>query len=238
MKKKFILLQAKGGSAKTTLAKVISLYFSKFLQLVNFFDVDNNTPALSHFFDKIPKEKRKNFTCSSFNLLSQENSIDRSLIDLYLSEISKDENSVSDFGAAESSAFLYWLQEEQQNGIVDTLEEAGVLLLIVLTGGISAKECFDFAKKVMAIEGIEKIVRLVANEYHGDISGQSVSEYYTADLTIGALKNNDNNSDSQREWNKLLKDGFTYEDLEELTIVRKRRIKKYLENIFNQIEKL
>ncbi len=238
MKKKYIVLQAKGGSAKTTLAKAIWLYFSKNNELVKLIDVDNNTPAFFYFLSQLPQEKRKNFTCSSFNLLSSENNIDRSLIDLYINEISKDENSVSDFGAAESSALLYWLQEEQKNGIVDTLEEAGVLLLIVLTGGISGKECFDYAKKVMAIEGIEKIVRLVANEYHGDISGQSVSEYYKADITIGALKNNDNNSDSQKEWNKLLKDGCTYEDLEGLTIVRKRRIKKYLDNIFDQIEKL
>jgi hypothetical protein len=90
----------------------------------------------------------------------------------------------------------------------------------------------------MEIDGVPEIVRLVANEYHGDINGQSVTEYHNAELTIGALKNNDNNSDSQREWNKLLKDGCIYEDLEGLTIVRKRRIKKYLENIFNQIENL
>jgi cellulose biosynthesis protein BcsQ len=148
MKKKFMLLQAKGGSAKTTLAKVVSLYFSRSDEPVTIVDLDNSTPALTHWLNQIPKEKRKNFTCSSFNLLSPENNIDRSLIDLYLSEISKDENSVSDFGAAESSAFLYWLQEEQKNGIVDTLKEAGVLLLIVLTGAFRQKSAMTLLSRL------------------------------------------------------------------------------------------
>ncbi len=142
-----------------------------------------------------------------------------------------------DFGAASSEQWIYYIQEESKNNVIETFKEMGIQILLVMAGGGSAKECVEFFQLANQIDGMGEITHIVANEYQGGIKDKSVQEYTNAKIQITRL-HDDTNSEAQKEWDRLMAEGVVYSDIMALNVIRRRRILNYLENIFNQIDSL
>lgn len=232
---KIFLVQSKGGVGKSYLTKLFSLFVDKLKLKTYFIDADNASASTTKFFQGIEAKKSPNVFYKSENLLGFDKKIDRTKFDNLLSQIEKLENVVVDFGAASSEQLLYYIQEEQKNDILSVFKDLGIEFYLVLAGGGSIKESIEYAQEMKKIKGIDKLVRVVANEYHGGVNGKSVKEYANADIQITSL-HDDPNSEGQREWNELMNTGVVYSDIEAMTLIRKRRIISYLDSIFSQLK--
>ena len=232
---KVFLLNSKGGVGKSYSAKILSLKADKEQSKTYFIDCDNASASTTKFFKGIEERKSPYILFKSENLMGSDKKIDRTKFDTFLSTIEKLENVCVDFGAASSEQVLFYMQEEFENGILDTLNDLGVTIFLVVAGGGSIKESIEFVLELKKIPGIEKIVRVIANEYHGGVNGKSVQSYTNADIQINSL-HKDINSEAQREWNDLMNSGVVYSDIMAMTLIRKRRIVSYLDSIFTQID--
>jgi hypothetical protein len=231
---KIFIIQSKGGVGKSYLTKLLSLKADKDETKTYFIDCDNASASTTKFFKGIEERKSPYILFKSENLLGVDKKIDRTKFDTFLSTVEKLENVIVDFGAASSEQLLYYIQEESKNDILETLQEIGVNLFLVVAGGGSIKESIEFALELKKIKGVEKLVTVVANEYLGGVNGNSVREYSKADVQITSL-HEDTNSEAQKEWNDLMNSGVVYSDIQSMTVIRKKRIVSYLDSIFNQI---
>jgi CobQ/CobB/MinD/ParA nucleotide binding domain len=231
---KIFIIQSKGGVGKSYLTKLLSLKADKDEIKTYFIDCDNASASTTKFFKGIEERKSPYILFKSENLLGVDKKIDRTKFDTFLSTVEKLENVIVDFGAASSEQLLYYIQEESKNDILETLQEIGVNLFLVVAGGGSIKESIEFALELKKIKGVEKLVTVVANEYLGGVNGNSVREYSKADVQITSL-HEDTNSEAQKEWNDLMNSGVVYSDIQSMTVIRKKRIVSYLDSIFNQI---
>lgn len=231
---KIFIIQSKGGVGKSYLTKLMSLKADKEKLKTYFIDCDNASASTTKFFKSIEEKKSSHILFKSENLLGSDKKIDRTKFDSFLDTVQKLDNVVVDFGAASSEQLLYYIQEESKNGIIETLDEIGVKLFLVIAGGGSIKESIDFALDLRKIEHIGTLVKIVANEYLGGVSGQTVKEYTKADIQITSL-HEDTNSEAQQEWNELLNSGIVYSDIQSMSMIRRKRILSYLDSIFNQI---
>jgi len=234
---KTVLFQSKGGAGKSFCSRLLYAYHLNKNQTSHFIDIDNASGSLTKFFNSIEERKNPKIEFANFNLMGANKKIDRSLFDLLLSEISTRENVVIDAGAATSEQILYYLRDEEPNGIIGDLKEMNIRLMLVVAGGGSARECYDFFEEAKNIPGLKDITYVVANEFLGEINGLSVKEYFDADIQIRTLTN-DPTSAAELEWSNLMNNGFVMQDIEQLPLFRKRRILNYLKDIFNQIDSL
>lgn len=234
---KQFIIQSKGGAGKSYLTKLLSLKAEKEEKETYFLDCDNSSASSTKFFNGIKDRKSKYVKFSSFNLLGPDKKIDRTRFDTFLSEVEKLENVVADFGATSSDQLLHYMMEEQNNGVIETFAEMNIQLLLVVLGGGSAKECVEYFGQANKIPGIGSITHLIANEFQGGVNGKSVKEFTDSKVQIGKL-HDDVNSEAQKEWDKLMIDGVVYSDFLNITVIRRRRIVNYLDNIFNQINSL
>lgn len=232
---KIFLVQSKGGVGKSYVTKLLSLMADKEQTKTFFIDADNASASMTKFFQGIEARKSPYIFYKSENLLGTDKKIDRTKFDNLLAQIEKLENVVVDFGAASSEQLLYYIQEEQKNDILGVIKDLGIQFYLVLAGGGSIKESVEYAQEMKKIKGIEKIVRVVANEYHGGVNGKSVKEYANGDIQITSL-HEDANSEGQREWNEAMNTGVVYSDIEAMTLIRKKRIVSYLDSIFSQLK--
>jgi hypothetical protein len=234
---KSLVLNSKGGIGKSFLVKLLALKAEKEGAETYIIDCDNSSGSTTKYYHGIKDRKPKNIKFSSYNLIGPDKKIDRTMFDNFLGSIEKLENVVVDFGAASSDQLLYYIQEEANNGIIETLNELNVRLLLVIAGGGSTKECVEFFEFANSIPGIGAITHLIANEYHGGVGAKSVKEFTNSKVQIGRL-HNDPGSEAQREWEQLMINGVVYADILKLNISRRRRIINYLDNIFSQINSL
>jgi CobQ/CobB/MinD/ParA nucleotide binding domain len=232
---KIFIIQSKGGVGKSYLTKLLSLKADKDETKTYFIDCDNASASTTKFFRGIEERKSPYILFKSENLLGADKKIDRTKFDTFLGTVEKLENVIVDFGAASSEQLLYYIQEESKNDILETLQEIGVNLFLVVAGGGSIKESIEFALELKKIKGIEKLVTVVANEYLGGVNGNSVSEYSKADIQINSL-HDDTNSEAQKEWNDLMNSGVVYADIQSMTLIRRKRIVSYLDSIFAQVK--
>lgn len=234
---RFIVAQSKGGVAKTFLCKILCLYAEYYKIMIYFIDADNASNSLQKFFQAIAEKKTEFTKYKVFNLLGHDKKIDRTKFDSFLQMSSSLENMVADFGAASSEQLLYYLKEEQPNGIIEVLKELNIKIIIVMAGGGSAKECIEFYNDASNIPGIADITYVVANEFLGPINGKSVKETCNAHIQIPhAIM--DSTGEAQTRWVEMMAKGVTYSDIDKLFIIRKNRINNYLNTIFNQINNL
>jgi hypothetical protein len=231
---KIFIIQSKGGVGKSLLTKLLSLKAEKEQLKTYFIDCDNASATTTKFFQTIERKKASHILFKSENLLATDKKIDRTKFDSFLDTVQKLDNVVVDFGAASSEQLLYYIQEESKNGIIETLDEIGIRLFLVIAGGGSIKESIDFALDLRKVNGIGHLITIVANEYHGGVNGQSVKDYTKADIQITSL-HDDVNSEAQQEWNNLLNTGAVFSDIQAMSIIRKKRVLSYLDSIFNQI---
>ncbi len=234
---KQFIIQSKGGAGKSYITKLLSLKAEKERKETYFLDCDNSSASTTKFFNGIKDRKSEYLKFASFNLLGPDKKIDRTRFDTFLSEIVNLENVVADFGATSSDQLLYYMMEEQNNGIIETFAEMDIQMLLIVAGGGSAKECVEFFEQANKIPGISSITHLVANEFQGGVKGKTVKEFTNAKIQIGKL-HEDANSEAQKEWDKLMIDGVVYSDILNISMIRRRRVTNYLDNIFNQINSL
>jgi hypothetical protein len=232
---KIFIIQSKGGVGKSYLTKLLSLKADKEQAKTYFIDCDNASASTTKFFRGIDERKSSYILFKSENLLGADKKIDRTKFDTFLSVVEKLENVIVDFGAASSEQLLYYIQEESKNGILETLQEIGVNIFLLVAGGGSIKESVEFALELKKINGIEEMVTVVANEYLGGVSGKNVQSYTSAEIQINSL-HEDPNSEAQKEWNDLMNSGVVYSDILSMTVIRKRRVLAYLDSIFTQID--
>lgn len=232
---KIFIIQSKGGVGKSYLTKLLSLKADKDQAKTYFIDCDNASASTTKFFRGIDEKKSPYILFKSENLLGSDKKIDRTKFDTFLSVVEKLDNVVVDFGAASSEQLLYYIQEESKNGIIETLQEIGISIFLIVAGGGSIKESVEFALELQKIKEINGFVTVVANEYLGGVNGKSVQSYTNADIQITSL-HDDPNSEAQKEWNELMNTGVVYSDILSMTVIRKRRVLAYLDSIFTQIE--
>jgi hypothetical protein len=234
---KYFVINNKGGVGKSYSVKVMVLKAEKEEVETYFIDCDNASASTTKYVQGIKDRKPKHIKFSSYNLIGPDKKIDRTMFDSFLGSIEKLENVVVDFGAASSDQLLYYIQEESSNGIIATLHELNIRLLLVIAGGGSTKECVEFFEHANSIPGIGAITHLIANEYHGGVGNKSVKEFTNSKVQIGRL-HNDPGSEAQREWEQLMINGVVYSDILKLNVSRRRRVINYLDNIFNQFNSL
>ncbi|MCZ8022471.1 MAG: hypothetical protein O9294_11955 [Cytophagales bacterium] len=234
---KHFLINSKGGVGKSYITKLHSLKAEKEKVETYFLDCDNASASSTKFFNGIKDKKSKYLKVGKFNLIGNDKKIDRTKFDTFLSEIEKYENLVVDFGASSSEQLLYYIMEEEHNDLVQIFKEMNIRLFVVFVGGGSAKECVEFFELLKKIPRIEEITHIIANEFHGGIKGMSVKDYTQAKVQIGTL-HEDSNSEAQKEWNQLMTDGIVYNDILNISLIRRRRIVNYLDKIFNQLNTL
>lgn len=230
---KYFIIQSKGGAGKSYVAKVLSLLADKESIETYFIDTDDRSATLTSFFKAINGRKSSHIKFKSMNLLGKDKKIDRTKVDVLLGEVEQLPNVVVDFGAESSQHFLHYLESEQNQGIVDLLKELDIHILLIMSGG-AVRESVQFALALKEIKGLDKITKLVANEYGGNINGKSVKEYTDADIQILPM-HDEPDSEAQIEWNTMMRDGVVYADIEAMTLIRKRRIINHLNSIFNQL---
>lgn len=228
---------SKGGVGKSYSAKLHSLKADKNQAETYFLDCDNASASLTKFFKGIEDRKQSFVKFGSYNLLGSDKKIDRTKFDMFLSMIAELPNVVVDFGAASSEQLIYYIQEEASNGIINTLKELDIKILLVIAGGGSIKECVEFFNEANKIEGMRQITHLVANEFLGGVNGKTVKEFTNAKIQITKL-HEDANSEAQREWDKLMNEGVVYSDILTMNVIRRRRITNYLDNTFKQFDEL
>lgn len=228
---KIFVLQQKGGVGKSTLTKLLFLKAEKEEKDVVFIDCDNASGTTTKFFLGLEKRKPKNILYKPINIVGKDKKIDRTKFDKFLEIIDGVENVVVDFGAASSEQMLFYIQEEEKNGIVEDFKNMGILIYLVVAGGGSITECAEYALELKKIDGIIDITKIVANEFLGGVNGKTVAEFSNADIIIKGLTD-DVNSDAQIEWNEALKNGILYSDIGNMSTRRQRRVKNYLEETF------
>ena len=235
MKKRFFVIQSKGGVGKSYLVKLLTLRATMNGSLTHFIDLDNASATLTKFSEGINSKKGDYVKTGNFVLLGSNKKIDRSRFDSFLGEIEKLDQVVCDFGAASSEQLLYYLQEEKE--VVNLFKSMGVHILFVVAGGGSIQECVKFFNEANEIPGLGEITSIVANEVQGGVNGMSVQEYTDAPVQLRTL-NGDSTSEAQVEWEQMVSKGVVLDDIEKLSIIRRSRIKQYLSQIFIQIDKL
>lgn len=234
MANRIFIIQSKGGVGKSYLTKLFALKATKEKKLAHFIDCDNASASTSKFFAGIPKEKKQFLKLKSENLLGIDRKIDRTKFDSFIETVSKLDNVICDFGAASSEQLLYYIQEESGNDVIEVLKELGITFYLVVAGGGSIKECFEYVETLVKVKGMKELTVIVANEYLGGVNGKSVKEFSLADIQITSLQD-DRNSEAQKEWDNLMNNGITYEDITLLPIMRRRRIINYLDKVFETI---
>lgn len=234
MANRIFIIQSKGGVGKSYLTKLFALKASKEKKVTHFIDCDNASASTSKFFAGIPKEKREFLKVKSENLLGIDKKIDRTKFDSFIETVSKLDNVICDFGAASSEQLLYYIQEESQNDVINVLKDLGISFYLVIAGGGSIKECVEYVDTLKKLKGMKELTTIVANEYLGGVNGKSVKEFTAANIQITSLQD-DRNSEAQKEWDNLMNEGITYDDITSLPIMRKRRIINYLDKVFETI---
>lgn len=235
MKNRFFIIQSKGGVGKSYISKILTLLASMNQAITYFIDIDNASASLTKFAKAILSKKDKYVRTSSYNLLGSDRKIDRTRFDIFISELEQLPEFVCDFGAASSEQMLYYLQEERN--VIGILKELDIRILFVVAGGGSIKECVEFFNLAKDIDGIGEITSMVANEYFGTIDGKSVKEYTNAPIQLKRL-HNDPTSQAQIEWEALMNNGFVFDDIDKMSIIRKSRIMNYLNNLNTQFASL
>ncbi len=231
---RIIILNEKGGVGKSYYSKICSLQAEKEQVITYFIDCDNASASLTKFFQGIENRKSEYLFYKSENLLGPDRKIDRTKFDTFLDTLGKLENVRCDFGAASSEQILFYLQEENQNGILEVFEDLNIRLHIIMAGGGMIKESIDFFMKLKKVKGIEKFITIVANEREGGVNGKTVSEYTKADIKIPPF-HEDSNSAAFLEWKEMMNNGVVYADILSMPLIRRKRIITYLDSIFSQI---
>jgi len=229
-----IILNEKGGVGKSYYSKLRALKAEKEQVVTYFTDCDNASASLTKFFQGIADRKSEYVFYKSENLLGPDRKIDRTKFDTFLDTLSKLENVCCDFGAASSEQICYYLQEENQNGILEIFADLNIRLHVVMAGGGMIKESIDFFMKLKKVKGIEQFITIVANEREGGVNGKTVSEYTKADIKIPPF-HEDVNSAAFLEWREMMNNGVVYSDILSMPLIRRKRIISYLDSIFSQI---
>jgi len=232
---RLFILNSKGGCGKSTAAMYAFLVASMQKKPTHFLDLDNTSVTLTNFFNNIKDRKPEFIKSSSFSLLGKDNRIDRSKIDSFIEAISTLDYVIADFGAESSNQFCQFLKEEAKNGIVQTLNGLNVRILLVFAGGGCAVDCLRFFELLKSVEGVKEITHIVANEYHGGFENKTVTDFTKATITLAPLTD-DPLSEANIQFTQMLQKGVVYDEILKLSVMRKTRIIKHLENFANQLE--
>ena len=112
----------------------------------------------------------------------------------------------------------------------------GINIFIVVSGDTSWQDCYSFLKKVDAA-GLMPIVQIVANEFQGGVGEKSVKDLLE-DLGLKSIivgRISDQGDSAAQEWQDFMINGITWDEIEALPLLRKRRVLNYLDTIFDQI---
>lgn len=230
---KNLILQAKGGVGKTHFAMLMMLYYESKNQRMCVWDVDNDTPALKGVCDN---KKAGLIEFGKINLLNNQMDLDKGKFDKLLERLSVEERPViADFGAGSSGQFLHYLT--MQPDLIPFLKEINVKLFFVMAGGFHYNLSLDFMRKLKELDGVENISVLVANEVFGGINNGTLSEAIQADISIEPNYYGSFTNDTAVEWQKYLKDGLEYSNLDVIAGTPMRiRTKAYLKKLFEKID--
>jgi len=235
-KKNVLILQSKGGAGKSYFTQLLALYAQSRNRKTHFIDADNSSASTTKYFEKIKDRKGNLLLYKNVNLLSSDNRIDRSKLDYLMEDLSRHAPCVVDFGAASSDQMMHWMKD---NDYVEMIKELDVAIFLIMAGGNSILECVEFYNEMAKIPKLKEsgMVNVVANEFYGGIEGKQVKEYAHAKFQIPALTE-DQNSSLFLDWKNMLSEGIVLQDLEKLTLFRRKTVHDYLEKIFVQLDPL
>lgn len=234
---KALVLQEKGGVGKSYFCKLLYLLLYKKGKPFKVCDCDNASLSLSKFVSKTLSKlgpDQSMVEAEAIDFLNEKQKIDRSKFDIFLEELlNETKDTIVDFGAATSEQFLYYAMENR--GMLDDLQDMGISIYVVTAGDTTWQDCFSFIKKIEAA-GLLPLVKIVANEFQGGVGEKSVTELLQ-DLGLKPLtvpRIGDQGDAASQEWQDFMINGITLEDINELPLMRRRRVNNYLTTIFDQ----
>ncbi len=236
--KKALVLQEKGGVGKSYFCKLLYLYFLKKNEPITIYDCDNASLSISKFASNTIKklgDNITNVTAENLDFLNENQKIDRSKFDEFLQLLDTNQtNCIVDFGAATSEQFLYYARENK--GICEILQQLGINIYVIVAGDTSWQDCYSFIKKI-DLAGLMPIVQIVANEFQGGVGDKSLhsllKDHRFKSIVVSRIS--DQGDSASQEWQDFMIHGITWDEIDALPLMRRRRVNNYLDTIFEQL---